>query len=96
MTCIYIFKPLSKNWVMMVCRAALASSIAQKAAVHKSETILRQAVERAEMAKEEVRTAERQAAEKAAHAAAQEGISLSQFEIADKARPHTIHSLLIP
>lgn len=65
----------------------MASSIAQKAAINKAESILHQAVEKAEMAQEEAKAAERQAAEKAAHAVAHEEVSASQAEVSEQVCP---------
>ena len=72
----------------MLPRAATASSIAQKAASHRSEAILRQALERADIAREEARAAERHAAEKAAHATAQEEVSASQAAVSEQVSYH--------
>ena len=83
-------------------RASTASNIAQKAAVHKAESILRQAVEKAEMAVEEAKAAERRAAESAAHAVAHEGVSSSQAEVSEQVwplllfKPSTVKSFLYP
>ncbi len=75
----------------------MASSVAQKAAVHKAESILQQAVQKAEFAQEEAKAAERQAAESAAHAVAHEEVSSSQTEVAEQVFiPPTSLSLRVP
>ena len=76
-------KPLQVE-LNVVCRAAAASNIAHRAAIHKSEAVLSQAVEKADIAREEAKAAEREAAEKAAHATAQEEVSTSQAAVSEQ------------
>lgn len=78
------YEEMNFSLISCKCRAAKASNIAHKAAIYKSEAILRQAIEKAEYAREEATAAERQAAESAAHATAQQEVSASQAEVAEQ------------
>ena len=79
-----------ESCILVRCRAAAASSVAQQAACQKSEVVLQEAVSRAERAQAEADQAVKQAAEAAAYASAHQEVSGSQAAVSEHvcASPH--------